>query len=202
MIIAQQICDRYDDLELVRKSLEEVDWFSCLYERYEQRLKRYLKTFAGLTDAEAQDVLQEAFIKVWLNLNGYDPSFSFSAWVYRIVHNEAISALRKRKSYGKDKTLELNEELVEAFISDLGDEDQADKMVLEESLVKEALRGIADKYKDVLVLRYLEGMSYSEISDVLKIPEGTVATRINRAKRAFIEFVKNNGLSFEKYRGL
>lgn len=197
MIIAKQICDSYEDLELVRKSLEVVDWFSCLYERYEQRLKHYLRTFAGLTDAE--DVLQEAFVKIWLNLNGYDPSFSFSAWVYRIVHNEAVSALRKRRSYSKDKTLELNEELVEAFISDLGEEEQAGKIDLDENLVKETLRGIAAKYKDVLVLRYLEGMGYSEISDVLKIPEGTVATRINRAKKAFARFVKKHDWSLKKF---
>ena len=65
MLIAKHICDQLDDQEVIRKALEEVDYFSCLYERYEQRLLRYIHRLAAVSDTEAQDILQDAFIKIW-----------------------------------------------------------------------------------------------------------------------------------------
>lgn len=184
MYLSKENCGQLSDQELIRKSLEQVDYFSCLYERYEPLLLRYVKRMGVVTNEEAEDVLQDAFLKIWKNLNAFDPSLKLSSWLYRIVHNEAISCLRKKHSFGKNR-----KEVFDDFrFANLPEEEALHNLTtLEEQdrHIYEILDQLPLKYKEVLVLKFLENMSYEEISDVLKIPEGTVATRINRAKKAF-----------------
>ncbi|MBK7335347.1 MAG: sigma-70 family RNA polymerase sigma factor [Saprospirales bacterium] len=184
MHVTKEICRQLSDLELVRKSLEEVAYFSCLFERYEEQLLRYIKRMGLVSEEEAEDVLQEAFINIWKNLNAFDQSLKLSSWLYRVVHNQAISCMRKKKSFGKDQKTTLHEKHLPEIPDDpqlaafeaLEDQDRRTHWILEQ---------LPLPYKEVMVLKFLEDMSYEEISDVLKIPEGTVATRINRAKKAF-----------------
>ena len=95
MIVAEEICKQLSDREIVEKSLADIDYFSCLYDRYESRLFRYIKRIALVNDEQAHDILQEAFIKIWRNLNEFDQSLKLSSWIYRIVHNETVSCWRK-----------------------------------------------------------------------------------------------------------
>ena len=177
-------CGQLSDRELVQKSLEQVDYFSCLYERYESQLLRYVKRMGVVTEEEAQDVLQEAFLKIWKNLNAFDPNLKLSTWLYRIVHNQAISCLRRKKSFGKDQKEEFDDKRY-AEIPDSRLPGPTDDVEETDQHIHDILDQLPQKYKEILVLKFLENMSYEEISDVLKIPEGTVATRINRAKKAF-----------------
>ncbi len=186
MVIPAKICDELDDVQIVQRALAEIDYFSCLYERYEPRLLQYIKRITSLSDPEAEDVLQEAFINIWRNLNAYDSRLKFSSWIYRIVHNQAISAVRKNASFGKDRRTEWNDALLAAIADDTLPEPatEADEVL---SRLGECLHTLPAAYREVLLLRYMEQMSYEEISDVLKMPEGTVATRINRAKKALAQ---------------
>ena len=179
-----ETCGQLSDRELVEKSLEQVDYFSCLYERYEGRLLRYVKRMGVVTDEEAEDVLQEAFLKIWKNLNAFDPGLKLSSWLYRIVHNQAISCLRRKKSFGKDQK-EMYDDTRFANLPEETPTGNSEALEKTDRHIHELLGQLPVKYKEVLVLKFLENMSYEEISDVLKIPEGTVATRINRAKKAF-----------------
>lgn len=180
----KEICRELSDLELIRKSLEQVEFFSCLYERYEDQLLRYVRRLG--VGEEAEDVLQEAFINIWKNLHAFDQSLKLSSWLYRIVHNQAVSCIRKKKSFGKDQKAVFDEQR----LADLPDEpgtEARDLLEEKEQLTHALLDQLPLPYKEVMVLKFLEDMSYEEISDILKIPEGTVATRINRAKKAFRE---------------
>ena len=181
MILTLESCKHMSDNEIAAKSLENLDYFSCLYQRYEPELLRYIRRVSGLEDDEAQDILQESFIKIWRNLNEFDTGMKFSSWIYRIVHNETISHLRKKKSYGKDKTVDA-----ELYRNILADAEGAE-MVREDALatIPVVLAQLPEKYREILVLKFLELKSYEEISDILKIPEGTVAIRISRAKERF-----------------
>jgi RNA polymerase sigma-70 factor (ECF subfamily) len=181
MILTLESCKHMSDNEIAAKSLENLDYFSCLYQRYEPELLRYIRRVSGLEDDEAQDILQESFIKIWRNLNEFDTGMKFSSWIYRIVHNETISHLRKKKSYGKDKTVDA-----ELYRNILADAEGAE-MVREDTLatIPVVLAQLPEKYREILVLKFLELKSYEEISDILKIPEGTVAIRISRAKERF-----------------
>ncbi len=195
MIISKKICDGFSDLEIIQKALEEVDYFSCLFERYEKKLLRYIKRIALVTKEEAEDILQDSFIKIWKNLHAFDQSLKLSSWIYRIVHNQTVSSIRKKKSYGKDRKVDFNE----AIFSELTDEEnrQVETTFLErKEMVDAILKKMPLPYKEVLVLKFLENMSYEEISDVLKIPEGTVATRINRAKKAFRQISTRQSIPF------
>lgn len=193
MVVTKKICDQLSDEEIVKKSLADIDYFSCLYDRYELALLRYIRRIAAVNNEEANDILQEAFIKIWRNLNDFDQSLKLSSWIYRIVHNETVSYWRKKKSFGKDRQVKLNKDLFENIPGDFGangDNEQKDM------LTHKVLDLLPLKYKTVLVLKFMENMSYEEISDVLKIPEGTVATWINRAKKKFTEMASDKHISF------
>lgn len=195
MLIAKAICDELSDQEIIRKALEEVDYFSCLYERYEERLLRYIRRLGAGSEEEAEDILQEAFIKIWKNLRAYDPRLPLSSWIYRIVHNQAISHWRKSRSFGKKNRVGWRE----ARLEDLPDSDPLfswDEAASTPTMIQQVLTQLPLPYREVLVLRFFERLSYEEISDVLKIPEGTVATRLNRAKRAFAKHADQQHLHF------
>ena len=193
MVVTKKICDQLSDEEIVKKSLADIDFFSCLYDRYESGLLRYIRRMAGVNNEEAKDILQEAFIKIWRNLNDFDQSLKLSRWIYRIVHNDAVSYWRKKKSFGKDRQVKLNKELFENIPGDI--EANEDYRQLD-MLTHKVLDLLPLKYKTVLVLKFMENLSYEEISDVLRIPEGTVATRINRAKKKFTEISSDKHISF------
>lgn len=194
MLVSKEKCTSLDDQEIIRKSLVELDYFSCLYQRYETQLLRYIRRITHVSDAEAEDILQESFIKIWKNLREFDQTLKLSSWIYRIVHNQAVSYWRKGTSYGK-KPDQPWEESRYAGIPDTPspDPDRPD----EEEQVQKLLEQLPLPYKEVLVLKFLEDLSYAEISDVLKIPEGTVATRINRAKKAMAGLAARQPAFFE-----
>ena len=134
----------------------------------------------------AEEILQEVFLKVWKNLRGYDRSLSFSSWIYRIAHNETISHYRKSKTRGEDKQSVWDDEHVNTIAGEFDIEGALDGKILKNK-IKQALESLSGNYKEVLVLRFFEDLSYTEIADVLKKPEGTIATLLNRSKKQFLE---------------
>lgn len=191
------------DAQLVALSLENSDHFEQLVNRYEKKLFRYVRRFSGLESESVEDILQEAFIKIYTYLNDYDEDFSFSSWAYRITHNETVNYLRKHKKI-QVIPLETNDEEAGSLIEVLKSEidvaaDVSRKDVIER--IREAIMMLPEKYREVLILRYVEDLNYSEISDILKIPMGTVATLVNRAKEKFKEIAEKlhlNSLVEEK----
>lgn len=195
MQINKSICDKLQDQEIVRKSLTDLDYFSCLYDRYGARLLQYIRKISSVNHEEAEDILQESLINVWRNLNEYDSSLKFSSWIYRIVHNETISFYRKKHSYGKENTIELDKSNIDTLHSDF---DICIEHVDTQQLTNKILNKIPIKYRECIILKYFEQMSYEEISDILKIPEGTVAVRINRAKKIFKKIAEDEHISFKQ----
>lgn len=187
MAVNKERCSELKDSEIITLSLRDLDYFACLYERYEATLLRYIKRIAWIDEEEARDILQDSFIKIWRHLNDYDPHLKLSSWMYRIVHNETVSFLRKKQSYGKNRTTEIHDLRMDLAQEEDTTGEAEDRLVL----TREVLEAMPGKYRDVLVLKFLEEKSYEEISDILRIPEGTVATRINRAKKAFMKIAEN-----------
>jgi len=182
------------DQELVAETLKDRNVFALLVGRYEIRLRRYIARLGSNDPEVVKDILQESFIKVYVNLNDYDPSLSFSAWLYRIVHNETINHFRKQKN--RPRTIEKEEdlELFEKIADELDIEEQVDRARTEANIQK-ALGGLEEHYRDVLILRFFEEKSYDEISDILKIPSGTVATYVSRAKAKLRDVLKRSGIN-------
>lgn len=173
------------DEELVRLTLLNQAVYLYLMRRYEQKLLRYIQRLSNMALADAEDILQEVFIKVFQNLNDFDRNLKFSSWIYRITHNEVVSHFRKLKSRGGEP-MALDEEHAawHNLCTEFGIDDQLDQADRRKN-IEQVLDQLDHKYREVLFLRFMEDKSYEEIADILKKPMGTVATLINRAKQQF-----------------
>ena len=169
------------DQELVALTLANQEHFLHIVNRYQQKLLSFILRISNVAPDEAQDLLQEVFIKVYKNLNGYDPRLKFSSWIYRITRNHVISNYRKIKNKPQVLSWEFNEENLNGLTSEINIEKSTDQALLREQITN-TLDQLKPKYREVLVLRYFEEKSYDEISDIIKKPRGTVGTLINRAK--------------------
>jgi RNA polymerase sigma-70 factor (ECF subfamily) len=130
----------------------------------------------------ASHIVQDAFIKGYINLNGFDTKKKFSSWIYRIVHNEAMNVIKK---YQKESPL----------IDDIeGDEDTMRDYEQKETAlqVETCLNALPLIYAEPLSLYYLDEKSYEEISDILRIPMGTVAIRMSRARKLMKHLCQKN----------
>lgn len=182
------------DEELVKKTLKDKVYFGELVERYEAKLSRYISRL-GVHDPEDQlDVLQDIFLKVYKNLNAFNEKMKFSSWIYRISHNEAISWYRKKNVRPEGHLIADSEELI-SFLSVKADsvDVEFDKSVNSKE-VNEALIKIDEKYREVLILRFFEHKEYEEISDILKIPVGSVGTLLHRGKKQLADALNKDAI--------
>ena len=184
-----QDVDKKTDEELVGLILENQDCFLYLVRRYEKKLFRYISRISNLSKDDIEDLLQDIFIKIYKNLNGFDTELKFSSWIYRITHNEVISNYRKYKNKAKIISFDKDGRFIKNIADKLDIEKDLSLIDLKE-LTSEVLNNMDIKYRDVLVLKFLEMKNYREISDILKKPEGTVATLINRAKKQFLKILE------------
>lgn len=174
------------DEELVAESLKDAGAYAFLVERYEEKLLRYIMRISASSLEDAEDILQEVFISAYKNLNSFDQDLKFSSWIYRITHNKAISHYRKVTARPRTTTYEGDNELLNILSSDEDLARDLDRKYTAEE-VRRVLELMEERYREVLVLKFLEDKDYKEISDVLEKPMGTVATLINRAKKQFKE---------------
>lgn len=171
------------DEELVVLTLANQENFSYLIKRYETKLTRYIRRISNTRPEETEDILQEIFIKAYINLNNFDPTLKFSSWIYRIAHNETISAFRKRHAKNPNY-LENDQEILDKLAADVDLVAEIDAQYLKQ-YIWQIMENMDQKYREVLELKFMEEKSYQEISDILRRPIGTVATLINRAKKQF-----------------
>ena len=180
------------DEEIVQMTLENINNYRYIIERYEGKLMRYIRGLLYVNTEDAEDILQEVFIKAYRNLNSFNPKYKFSNWIYRIAHNEAVSFLRKNKKRKLEIANDPEKDIFENLASDL----DLEKEYMEEDSAKRVgkiLAKLDTKYRDVLVLKYLEGKDYNEISEILHIPSGTVGSLISRAKIKLKDMMISDG---------
>ncbi len=177
------------DLDIVRRVKKgDTDAFGLLMERYESKLTRYLGRFLQNEDV-ITDVLQDALIKAYVNIQSFDEAYSFSSWIYRIAHNEAVNAIKKKKS------TPFSWFDPEALVPYFAQHDDTEKTIDNEVLKKHidlVLSELPSTYREILILSFYEELSYKEIALVLKIPISSVGVRINRAKKKAYELAQAN----------
>ncbi len=183
------IYEHLSDKELVAIVLSNKEAFSAVISRYEAPLRRYITRLGVYDPRDIEDILQNSFIKAYRYLRSFDEAFQFSSWIYRIVHNETYDFFRAKK---RRPEVTVGEESQHLFLNiDSGDDqEKLFDSTLDAKMVTEALQELDKKYKDVLLLRYGEDKDYREISDILQIPEGSVATLIHRGKKALKEILE------------
>ena len=169
--------------------------FAALLAAYQKPVYNLALRMTGNPD-DALDLSQEAFLRAWRGLSGYRFDASFSTWLYRLTGNVCIDFLRRRK---KEKTIPLYYTDEENEEQELplphpapAAEDQA-LLRLEQSQVAEAMAKLEPEYRQALILRVIDGLSYAEIAAATDVPEGTVKSRIARAREKMRRLLKKTG---------
>jgi RNA polymerase sigma-70 factor, ECF subfamily len=140
------------DGELVELAKKGKENYRFLMQRYQDKLKRYIVRISGARQEDAEDVLQNVFIKAYQNLNDFDTSLKFSSWIYRIAHNETVSYLRRVSARPKIIDPEKSSLIIDLTGSHLDIIKDLDRKITAEKLAQ-AIKMIDKKYQDVLVLR-------------------------------------------------
>ena len=195
-VSAVRSVEQMDDhalLEATRTGDESA--FQELVRRYRNPITNFV--YRMLNDYDrAVDLAQETFVRVYMNAERYQANYSFSTYIYRIASNLAISDLRQRKRRRLVPIPFFSDKDGEEMEIELPDERQVrpdDAMIDDERrrAVSRAIASLPEKYRAAVVLRDIEGKSYEEISEVLGLSDGTVKSRINRARNLLKEKLKD-----------
>ncbi|MDO8589171.1 MAG: sigma-70 family RNA polymerase sigma factor [Armatimonadota bacterium] len=164
--------------------------FDRLVEKYEKRVFNFAYRMAGNYD-DANDVAQEAFIRVFNSIGTFRGDANFSTWLYRIVTNVYLDERKKAKSHlhtPLDDFVELEENTVTRQIEDTG---PTPEEIAEQNerygLLQKAIQSLPDYQRIMVLLYHTESKSYEEIADIMNLPIGTVKSRLNRARLALRE---------------
>lgn len=178
--------------------------FDEIFDRYKRRILNFV--YHMLHDKEtAEDVTQEVFVKVYMNLENYDPAKGkISSWIYTIAGNTAKNVLRDKK-HKQDTSLDniIFDEEKEIRLGDvISDEKYRPDSALEDKELQSQIQAVLDsmdvKYKEVITLCDIEGVSYEEAAKIMGISKGSVASRLYRARAIFIKKLNINLESKEK----
>ncbi len=184
-----------DVVVLAQKGREPA--FRELIRRYERPVFSLIYRMVRDSTA-AEDLAQDAFIKVLNHLDKYRPEFKFSSWLFKIANNVAIDHLRKRQLDtisldGSPHAMSASE--VEATRFDIADssENALDELAAKElgSTIEQAIGKLRPEYRNCIMLRHVEGRSYEEIAATLDLPLGTVKTYIHRARHQLREALEH-----------
>lgn len=179
------------------RTIQDSEWVARALEgsedAYRELVRRYERPVFSLVvrmvkdPAVAEEVAQEAFVKVFRSLDTYDPSRKLSSWIFKIAHNTTLDHLRRRRldtvplDGGKDED--------EPGVGHrLPDDSRVSPQVEAESsdlarAMEEAISRLRPEYREVVVLRFQEGLAYQEIAEITGLPMGTVKTYIFRARK-------------------
>jgi len=183
---------------LVNKRIKQVlkgdqNAFADIVSLYQHKLYQVCYRMLG-NKQESEDIAQEAFVRAYMNLHTFDQKRKFSTWLYRIATNLCIDRIRKKKpDYYLDAEVAGTEGL-DMYSQIAADEklpeEQLEQMELQDRIQYEIGR-LPDKYRSVIVLKYIEELSLQEISEILDMPLGTVKTRIHRGREALRKQLNN-----------
>ncbi|WP_153127422.1 RNA polymerase sigma factor SigW [Peribacillus tepidiphilus] len=176
---------------LVKQRIKEVikgdqNAFGEIVEIYKDKVFQLCFRMLG-NRHEAEDMAQEAFVRAYVNIHSFNTQMKFSTWLYRIATNLCIDRIRKKKpDYYLDAEIAGTDGL-DMYSQVAADtqkpEDEVESLELQETIQREILK-LPEKYRSVIVLKYIEELSLKEISEILDMPIGTIKTRIHRGREA------------------
>lgn len=158
--------------------------FARLVEKYKGRLFHLAYRMLG-NRQEAEDVVQETFMRMYEHLERFNPSLKFSTWIYRIATNLCIDRLRRRRHMFSLDAETVEGEGLDGYSMLQSDEPSAEQRIIvseRKQVILRAMDSLPPKYKSAMALRYYHDLSLQEISEILHIPVATVKTRIHRGR--------------------
>jgi RNA polymerase sigma-70 factor (ECF subfamily) len=175
--------DPASDIELVRQALGGSQTaYSDLLGRFQRPVFSLVRRMVG-DPGLAEDLAQEVFLKAFRALASFDQSRKFSSWLFKIAHNAAIDYLRKKQ--------------LDTVALETSDSDEPDLVaILPEDMaeaLEQALESLRPAYREVVVLRFQEGLTYEEIAEITDLPLGTVKTHLHRARHAMALHLTERG---------
>ena len=183
--------------ELVQRARQgDEGAFAALVEQNQSRIFNLALRMTGNPD-DAAELAQEALINAWKGLSKFQGGSSFATWLYRLTSNACIDFLRREKRRsGLSMTVSLDEDEEERQVElpDLrySPEVEAERRELR-AAIREGLNTLSEEHRNVLVLRELDGLSYAQIGQILGLEEGTVKSRIARARVALRKYLVSTG---------
>lgn len=180
------------DEEVVERVLSgETELFEILMRRYNQRLYRVARAILA-DDGEAEDVMQDAYVRAYSHLDQFAGRARFSTWLTRIAVHEALARARRGRRLVQIEDVSQRKETSMPFSSspERGPEQQAIQRDLQ-SILEVAIEGLSESFRSVLVLREVEGLSTAETAETLGISEALVKTRLHRARAALRDELEN-----------
>jgi RNA polymerase sigma-70 factor (ECF subfamily) len=184
------------DSELVQSALAGRETsFEELVRRYQRPIAAYVYRMVGDYDA-ALDLTQEVFIKVYNSLTRYRSEFKFSTWIYKIAHNAAIDHLRRHAVRDQALTSGIDGERREILIESrrLTPEQESERKE-RRSEIESVVQLLPAAYRELIVLRHSQDLSYDEIAEVTGLPLGTVKNRLFRAREAMRDHLLHRGIT-------
>jgi RNA polymerase sigma-70 factor (ECF subfamily) len=184
----RELSDEELILEFQKNSTEEA--FNILVQRYKNPLTNFVFRFLGDYESCA-DVVQETMIKVYRYKDSYSSVAKFSTWIYTIAGNLARTEYRRQR---RQNLFSISDYGDEHKTYDLPDEsyrpDVAADSEIKDEIIQKALLKVKETYREAVILRDIQGLSYEEISEILGVNEGTVKSRINRGREQLQKLLK------------
>ena len=187
---------REQEAAIVRKVLGgDANAFETLVLEYEKNVYNIALRMTGNSE-DAAVMTQEAFIKAYNSLQSFRGDSKFSVWLYRIVSNVCLDFLRS-KNRRPTVSLSVEDDDGEDAQLDVADESQSPELLLDRKLTRDSVRRGLDSlppdYRQILLLREIQGLSYDEIAQALSLEVGTVKSRIFRARKRLCTFLIDDG---------
>ncbi|MDX8362674.1 MULTISPECIES: RNA polymerase sigma factor SigW [Bacillaceae] len=183
---------------IVKKRIKQVikgdqNAFAEIVEIYKDKVFQLCYRMLG-NRHEAEDIAQEAFIRAYTNIQSFNQDLKFSTWLYRIATNLSIDRIRKKKpDYYLDAEVSGTDGLTmysNVAADEALPEEELERLELHETIQGEILK-LPEKYRTVIVLKYIDELPLKEISKILDLPIGTVKTRIHRGREALRNQLRN-----------
>ena len=184
------------DRDLVATAVSGVEGsFEELVRRYQRPISAYVYRMVGNYES-ALDLTQEIFIKVYSSLRRYRSEFKFSTWIYKIAHNSAIDHLRRTAT--REQSLVMgpeNDEFDRPVESTRLSPEQESERKERRGEIESVVRALPGNYRELIILRHSQDLSYEEIVEVTGLPLGTVKNRLFRAREMMRELFVEKGIT-------
>ncbi len=185
-----------DERELIaRLQKRDEAAFEELIRQYEKKVYTLCFRMCGNSE-DAEEAAQDAFLALWRGIDRFRQESSLSTWIYRLATNACIDTLRRRKKQSGSVSLDDEELFVDAVDTSPQPQETVEHRETQK-LLQEGLSALPEEYRKVLILREIEGLSYTEIAESASIELGTVKSRISRGRSLLRNFLSGNGNFFE-----
>ena len=194
----QEETKEFSDEELILAIQKgDKDKFEIIVNRYSSKIFRYLYYRFHFSKSLSEELVQDVFIKVWVNIRSFQENKKFSSWIYMLAHNLSVDWLRKNNNEMKNSITPMSYDDARDFWDDIKSKDNIKKITesdFKKTLLGKLLDELWEKYREAMILYYFEEKNYEEIATIMWSNKNTIWSLISRAKKKLREIVEKDDL--------